>query len=168
MQTDSRDKDLQVGGKYWETKESMLAVASAAGFDQSIAYTIDQHEGPIVLLKRNNVQVGSLWINKEGGYQVIAEHYGKKDSLFIKDANDAKAINDFLLETWKDWNMGYNPQKVEESEIVSINDEFLVLDEEGCVNTFRVCPLGDDLTSIITNFNIRLVEYNYKNYVLEN
>jgi hypothetical protein len=169
MAGEMTQKDLEVGGEWWEAKENMLAVAHSAGLNESYVIPFDQYQGPQCILKKNGVVVGSLWLimDEAGGYLIMAENGRKKESIAVSGIDQSKDIHDFLKETWLDWNMGYNPEKIEESQIVSNDGDTLTINEDGYTNVFRKCKIGDELTSIVENFNKRMIEYKFKYYVLE-
>jgi hypothetical protein len=158
--------DLEVGGEWWGAGQDLLAVAHSGGFDQSYLQPFDQYQGPQCVLKRNGMVVGSLWL-QEKGFLVRVENGRRFECKEISGIDDSKAFYDFVKEVWYDWNMGYNPEEVKDEQVVEKKDDRLIINEDGQINTFIKCQVGDELTSIVENFHKRMISYKYRYYVLE-
>lgn len=135
MAGEMSEKDLNEGGDWYNTKIELLDLAHEAGYDSSNVVHFDQYQGPECLLKKDNLLLGSLWINNNVpfGYIVVAENGRMRES---KEIMEAYQINEFLEETWKEWNNGYNPEKLDEEFIEEEKDYYIILSENENSSTF--------------------------------
>lgn len=167
MAGEMSEKDLNEGGDWYNTKIELLDLAHEAGYDSSNVVHFDQYQGPECLLKKDNLLLGSLWINNNVpfGYIVVAENGRMRES---KEIMEAYQINEFLEETWKEWNNGYNPEKLDEDFIEEEKDYYIILSENENSSTFLLCKYETELQNIVEYFQKRLILVNGKYYYQEN
>ena len=170
MAGEMTQEDLDKGGDWYETRLKMESFCNENGLSCEVK-PFDQYQGPYGDIVLEGVVVGELWclfaIDSEpnhDGYLVVAKEGRNSESLEVYSSEEIKA---FLLDTRKDWNMGYNPEEPGEDDVVVLKGDFLeITDPDGRVGKYKLSEYKEELSLITKHYQEQTLKYNNQYYIM--
>lgn len=162
MAGEMTEKDLAPNGEYYQAKLDLLNFAKDMGFSESVVVPFDKYRGPQCMLYLNNLCFASLWLGENGSFIVVVENGRKSESIELSDSSEAY---NFILDTWKEWNMGYNPENIDGN--IKNYDGCLIVEEDDRSQKYIECKFKDELSCIVEYFQQQLGKHDEKIYYME-